>query len=283
MSRMTRGMVWTTHADGNRMVTLEYATRVPEVGVQVDRSPGALRETGLPVRIQIHFAFGAPARKLDLTLPIPEWRELCHVNRGEPVLGRLLAPTVPARFRAQAWINDNAVDVDDGHEDFDALPAILTTYTRVADFVSQIPRREWDDLAPFCAAGRQHSGPFEVEIDPKLVLVLAAMYSSDSALVHDLLCDVPGAQDRLLQEDWDRLRRITEFLAPARAQQEGTPQVAAGESLESLFLEALAAFEDEEDSVRQEHAGLIRRMRALADTLPQQVREGAVDRPRMRN
>lgn len=277
------GQVWTLDAQGRKVLLEQAALRT--VG-SADGQCSAAAEVITPDPVILECSIsppGVPAVRVELQLTIGEWATLREATGGRGVLSLLLAPSVMARFRPQAWVDDQALDVDGGGEEFEALHGIFETYPSVSEFVEQIQRREWDDLASYSTTAGQHSGPYEVDLDPDLVLVLAALYKGDGPLLSDLLAGVPSAAARVAQDDWERARVMVAALSPP-------PPVVEhlNDTVESLFLEALAAFEGEEDSVRAEHRRLIARMQAVVRRMPGQDRtdnssdERAASRPRQR-
>jgi len=70
-----------------------------------------------------------------------------------------------AHFRPQAWVHDYALDLDDGHEDFDATEALLS---QDLGFIRDFKENSYDsDLLAEAAstAHKRHRGPFEVDVD----------------------------------------------------------------------------------------------------------------------
>jgi hypothetical protein len=81
------------------------------------------------------------------------------------IAGNANPPRLVAHFRPQAWVNDYAVDIDDGQEDFDATAAFLA---QDLDWIKGF--EEHSDDADYLAeevseAWKHHSGPFEVDVD----------------------------------------------------------------------------------------------------------------------
>jgi len=70
---------------------------------------------------------------------------------------------IVAKFVPQAWINDYAVDVDDGAVEFDCTEQILRM-GREAAMQIRDDQYESDDLVPAEILDR-HSGPFRVEVE----------------------------------------------------------------------------------------------------------------------
>ena len=64
---------------------------------------------------------------------------------------------------AQAWINDYAVDVDDGVVEFDCTEQVLQM-GREAALKIRDDKNESDDLVPSEILDR-HNGPFRVEVE----------------------------------------------------------------------------------------------------------------------
>jgi len=67
-----------------------------------------------------------------------------------------------AKFVPQAWINDYAVDVDDGAVEFDCTDQIVQMGKEAALQIRD-DQYESDDLIPSEILDR-HSGPFRVEV-----------------------------------------------------------------------------------------------------------------------
>jgi hypothetical protein len=217
--------------------------------------------TSKPVTLNCAIAApGAVPVRVQMAISVHEWEALRAARHNRGVVDLMLEPTVIARYRAQAWIDDRALDMEEASENFDVLPGILQTYPTLAGFLEQAGHGEWDDLACFSSSGQIHQGPFEVEFDHETVLALAALYKGDGRLVGDLIAGDPAAAARVTQEDWDRMRSLVAVLSP-------TPKHVRADTPESLLFESLAAWEGEEDSVKQEHADLIARMQAVAHRL----------------
>ncbi|HYW76187.1 MAG TPA: hypothetical protein VFA48_06135 [Gammaproteobacteria bacterium] len=74
---------------------------------------------------------------------------------------------IMARFRPQAWIRDEATDIDDGQSDFDVTRLIAAMPLRE---LQQLEDDEFssDDLARRAGLLARHSGPFVVEVEDAL-------------------------------------------------------------------------------------------------------------------
>jgi hypothetical protein len=81
--------------------------------------------------------------------------------------------SITATFVPQAWIRENAVDID-GRRDFDIAPALETLSRSNPDFVRVLCAAEWDregDVQTILAEVIPdsvidgHSGPFTIEVD----------------------------------------------------------------------------------------------------------------------
>lgn len=73
-----------------------------------------------------------------------------------------MAKRVMAKFVPQAWINDYAIDVDDGVVEFDCTEQIVQM-GKAAAMQIQDDRYESDGLIPSEILAK-HSGPFRVEV-----------------------------------------------------------------------------------------------------------------------
>ncbi len=72
-------------------------------------------------------------------------------------------PRLKATFRPQAWINDNAVDID-GQVEFDATENFLTLdLEEIRNFTEH--DYDSDRLAWDLREAEIHSGPYEVDVD----------------------------------------------------------------------------------------------------------------------
>ena len=73
-----------------------------------------------------------------------------------------MAKRILAKFVPQAWINDYAIDVDDGAVVFDCTEQIVEMGKEAAMQIRD-DQYESDDLVPSEILDR-HSGPFRVEV-----------------------------------------------------------------------------------------------------------------------
>ena len=73
-----------------------------------------------------------------------------------------MARRIMAKFVPQAWINDYAVDVDDGAVEFDCTDQIVQMGKEAALQIRD-DQYESDDLIPSEILDR-HSGPFRVDV-----------------------------------------------------------------------------------------------------------------------
>ena len=101
--------------------------------------------------------------------------------------------TLSARFQAQQWINDNAVDCASSI-DFDAAPAVLSLNARqLRRFAEQAARtsgRDLDVIAEKAGLLEDHDGPYYVDIDTdNLTTFLAEVGLDDLDTVTDAKID----------------------------------------------------------------------------------------------
>lgn len=99
-------------------------------------------------------------------------------------LAAMMKCDVPATFVPEAWINDYAIEVDDGRVAFNAIPALLKM--KLADVQEMFEKGvDFDELSEGLPARESHDGPFEVEID-----------EADLTNMVCLLSDFVGALDK---------------------------------------------------------------------------------------
>src|SRR5690606_8390732 len=71
-------------------------------------------------------------------------------------------PRLMAHFRPQAWVGDNATDIDDGHADFDATEKFLSlSLEEITGFEEN--NYDSDHLSIGLPEREAHNGPFEVD------------------------------------------------------------------------------------------------------------------------
>ena len=83
---------------------------------------------------------------------------------------------IVAKFVPQAWINDYAVDVDDGVVEFDCTDQIVQMGKEAAMQIRD-DQYESDDLVPSEILAK-HSGPFRVEVQAAVQAYFAEGESS---------------------------------------------------------------------------------------------------------
>lgn len=96
-------------------------------------------------------------------------------------------PVLPARYQAQVWVNDTALDTDEGTTDFDA-----------EFYVAQLTDKELDDLcrepdgyvdqnvmeyrALAYGTVSEHNGPFFIYLDARRVIAWRAQLRRDARI-----------------------------------------------------------------------------------------------------
>ena len=103
-----------------------------------------------------------------------EHRDVESSGNLENLYRALLAPSLPATYRRQAWVNDHAVVAGDP-VGFDALHALFKgTEHDLGDLHVHA-----DFLAQDLPEHKDHGGPFEVDVDFEECVMVAAAWSGD--------------------------------------------------------------------------------------------------------
>lgn len=103
-----------------------------------------------------------------------EHRDIENSGVLEHLYRALLAPSLPATYRPQAWVNDYAVDAGDPVV-FDALDAL---FKGTANDLEDLPIQA-DFLAQDLPEHKDHSGPFEVDVSFEECAMMVAAWSGD--------------------------------------------------------------------------------------------------------
>lgn len=108
-------------------------------------------------------------------------------------LQAMLRCNVDATFIAQAWVDDNAIEIDDGRQTFNAMPALIKM--SLSDVIEMFSEDcDYDQLAESCPGFEDNTGPFEVEIDEEDVVKMVCLLSDyATALPEGRLADVTPA------------------------------------------------------------------------------------------
>ena len=104
---------------------------------------------------------------------------------------------IPATFRRQAWVNDYAVDIDDGEVHFNAMANLIKMDLRE---VQEMFARgvDFDVLANRLPERENHNGPFEVDVDGDAVVRMVCLLSG----MHGALGENDSVSD-ITQPMWD--------------------------------------------------------------------------------
>jgi hypothetical protein len=158
------------------------------------------------VRVDFSTWAGGAETVCSVSLAPDEFR---RVSLGGPsIVERLLFPKVPAKYVPQAWVRDNAINVDDGAFEFDALPAICQMeFPELLEALSG--SGDWDGLCAGQPGAEAHTGPFEVYPDLSRLHQLFRFY---------WLGEYQGSFSAdFTQERWDAFRmRVNAVLEPMR-------------------------------------------------------------------
>jgi hypothetical protein len=166
--------------------------------------------------VDIHVVVGADRERRVHVAALSHWTY--DVLRGLAphacVAAWVVMPQVTARYVAQAWVGNNAVPIDDGQVQFDALPNVLRMFPTAEAFRRQDAAGEWDLLASAVPAHAFHTGPFEVYLDATRVAALAAIFAGDAQALERILGGGADALAALTEQHWSALREAVEHLSP---------------------------------------------------------------------
>lgn len=139
----------------------------------------------------------AANRTVKVCLPPPgsaSHAVLVQLFGGVPdALQAMMRCNVDATFIAQAWINDNAIEVDDGRQVFNAMPQLIRM--DLGDVIEMFEEDvDYDELAHSCPGFENNTGPFEVQIDEEDVVKMVYLLSDNANVLPDgRLADVTPA------------------------------------------------------------------------------------------
>ena len=98
---------------------------------------------------------------------------------------------VPATFRPQAWVNNRAIDQDDGECHFNAVKGLIKLdLNELQDMFEE--NVDFDCLADGLPEREAHGGPFEVDVDEAAVLRIVCLLSGHAGALdeNDSVADI---------------------------------------------------------------------------------------------